>query len=395
MIIRFAFLSVAMAAAVPAFGQLHLITGSPTPNYLNGFESALLRVGADGGVARIATLVSEESGTEWIGTSEDWRKAVLLPRDGGLYDRVVVVDFDKAVVVKDCRAGGPRPFTYNEWLWDSPTKGHLLAEYIGGEKPGNRVVVGMLLDPDIPCDKTFTNPDKGDIRYVLASGTAGVSDVDRGPNMRVWISSDGKVMYSFLDGSVYFDFQIPSAMMDGISRPASVVAVSSRALFAINLCDFSDPEKGRLLVLRRADNTWHRVPVNTGQLGLVRGFGTFLAIVDYQRKSDKMPGSAGSAEWRTKDSVTGPDMKSRFDNDDFGYAYPGRLYLYDAAAERTYTILTNQGDSEILLVEDNVVYYRASDRLYSAPITKTGLGAAKLLATSDLIRDAHWAFIKR
>ena len=55
-------------------------------------------------------------------------------------------------------------------------------------------------------------------------------------------------------------------------------------------------------------------------------------------------------------------------------------------------ITTDQADSEILLIEKGVVYYRVSDRLYSAPITATGIGTASLLATDEAIRDAHWAF---
>jgi len=74
--------------------------------------------------------------------------------------------------------------------------------------------------------------------------------------------------------------------------------------------------------------------------------------------------------------------------------FPGRLYLFDSATERTYTITTNQGDSEILLVENGAVYYRASDRLYRADLTDQGLSPGHLLATSDVIRDAHWAFMK-
>jgi hypothetical protein len=74
--------------------------------------------------------------------------------------------------------------------------------------------------------------------------------------------------------------------------------------------------------------------------------------------------------------------------------FPGRLHLYNIETERLDTIVTNQGDSEILLIENDTVYYRVSDRLYSAPITEKGIGAAKLIAKDDLIRDSHWAFIK-
>jgi hypothetical protein len=92
-------------------------------------------------------------------------------------------------------------------------------------------------------------------------------------------------------------------------------------------------------------------------------------------------------------SPMGPSMLSRVD--DKRAVYPGRLHLYDVNNERVYTIVTNQGDSEILLVEHDVVYYRVSERLYSAPITEKSIGAARLLATAEAIRDAHWAFIKQ
>jgi len=62
--------------------------------------------------------------------------------------------------------------------------------------------------------------------------------------------------------------------------------------------------------------------------------------------------------------------------------------------ERVRDIVTNQGDSEVILVEGGTVYYRASDRLYSAVITEAGLGPARLLVAGEAIRDAHWAFFR-
>jgi hypothetical protein len=79
---------------------------------------------------------------------------------------------------------------------------------------------------------------------------------------------------------------------------------------------------------------------------------------------------------------------------EFGVVYPGRIHLYDAATERVRDIVTNQGDSEVILVEGGTVYYRASDRLYSAVITEAGLGPARLLVAGEAIRDAHWAFFR-
>ena len=58
-------------------------------------------------------------------------------------------------------------------------------------------------------------------------------------------------------------------------------------------------------------------------------------------------------------------------------------------------LTTNQGDSEILLIANGVVYYRVSKRLYSVPISDGGLGRSRLLVEDRLIDDAHWAFTTR
>ncbi len=73
----------------------------------------------------------------------------------------------------------------------------------------------------------------------------------------------------------------------------------------------------------------------------------------------------------------------------------GVLRLYEASTGRRDTIETKQADSETLLVEGQTVYYRVSDRLYVARLGAKSMESARLLATSELIRDAHWAFIQR
>jgi hypothetical protein len=79
---------------------------------------------------------------------------------------------------------------------------------------------------------------------------------------------------------------------------------------------------------------------------------------------------------------------------DQDFVMSGTLHLYDVDTEKMFTIVTNQGDSEILLVEGGMVYWRVANRLYSAPIADSGIGAQRLLATGEAIRDAHYAFIK-
>jgi len=77
----------------------------------------------------------------------------------------------------------------------------------------------------------------------------------------------------------------------------------------------------------------------------------------------------------------------------------GILFLYNhkTGAYMEWNALENgehQGDSEILLVQDNTVYYRINDKIYKAPIDNgEKLGETELLVTDPRIPYIHWAFI--
>jgi len=162
-------------------------------------------------------------------------------------------------------------------------------------------------------------------------------------------------------------------------------------------------------VFRKRDQTWHVIPDSLIP-ALSRGFGNYIAFAQTEMKSSvnkslhpahplkalkgiRNPDvSAGAAEWSHEERNTGPNLQSSMLTSE--YVYSGQLGLYNIENERVYTIETNQGNSEILLVENETVYYRVNDRLYSAEIMESGLGKPKLLATGDVINDVHWAFLK-
>jgi hypothetical protein len=72
--------------------------------------------------------------------------------------------------------------------------------------------------------------------------------------------------------------------------------------------------------------------------------------------------------------------------------YPGTLLLYNVPTREQYTIHTGQGDSEILLVESNRVYYRAADRIYRARIGSRASSNIELLVKNPAVNDVHWMF---
>jgi hypothetical protein len=189
-------------------------------------------------------------------------------------------------------------------------------------------------------------------------------------------------VYAFTNHLVPLGYQVPASLRKvfAFSRLQS----SNQDVFAM-----SGDE--RIVFFRKSDKTWHEWRVSTEHSPAIRGFGKYLVAAEIRAPGPENGASAGETEWRTPGaSERGPATNAV----GRGHVFPGRLLIYDTDAEKEFSISTNQGDSEVLLIEAGVVYYRSATRLYSAPLTKDGVGQGRLLATSELIRDAHWAFIK-
>jgi len=385
-------LLMAALGAAPALCQLHLITGSPNPlEPSGGYATLMLRVGVDGTVSQVAELTSADTGSHWIAVSNELRKAVVVPRDPA-HTPVKVVDLDLAAVVKSCVVPAVG-FAMEQWIWNIPGAGPQYVAYIGNPRGGDQLRA-MSLDPSAPCERSFTNLSPTDAKYLAAAGYAGVADVASHDAMRVTINSDNRVnrLFSAI-GKAYFDLEVPGPLYKDLEHPIAAIMANNQHLLALGVTEAADPRNQRLLVFRKADQTWRRVPSMSERSDWARSFGRFLAIAAAQTKSAKASESPGRDEWRKGTASTGPNLATRLADSDT--VFLGRLDLYDVDSGQTYSIVTSQGDSEVLLIENDIVYYRASDRLYSAAIAKAGLGQAKLLAAADVIRDAHWAFIKR
>lgn len=80
--------------------------------------------------------------------------------------------------------------------------------------------------------------------------------------------------------------------------------------------------------------------------------------------------------------------------EELGVYRPGILYLFNTDTKKYIEWNTRQGDSEILLVQDETVYYRVFDAIYKAPIEKgEKLGKSELLAKDNqVVPYIHWAF---
>jgi len=387
-------------------GQLYLIAGTPDSNeYPTSYASDLLQIGSEG-VKVVAEILPKVPGTGQIAISYDWRKVVFL--SGAPNDDALILAFDEAMVIKRCKIPKAAGTTLiHQWLADVPGRGQVLDVWLASPAgPSHDTVVSMSLNPLVPCNESFANVQPLEVANIVTNGFAGAGDVVSGDGIWGTIDRMGVFTGRVMNTDVAFDFEIPSGFRREPPNNRAYTVINNSQVLVVGLSD--NDTWDRALAFRKADKTWHVLPRCCG----LREFGSYIAVnevvkeqlrqaKDAQDSPNQAAGgpplaeSAGRPEWRSKEGRRGPNMAVRFENArNKGTIYPGRLDIYNINTEKLYTITTNQGDSEILLIEDNTVYYRVSNRLYKAPITDSGIGAATLIATDEAIRDAHWAFIK-
>lgn len=388
---RFATLLLIGFTALPLPCQVYLITGSPNPlEPSGGYPTLLLRVDAAGKVTRVAQLTSSEEGTQWIDLSTEVKRAVIVPRNP-VHTPVRVIDLDTGTAVKSCTVPSDG-FPMGHWIWNIPGDGPRYVMYVGNPG-GHDEFRGLSLDPAVPCDRSFRDLGPTEAKYMVSAGYAGVADIAGGDTMPVTFDRD-RVQHVFPGlGIADFDVEVPSDLHADLQRPFGAIMANNRSLLALSISEFSDGSKRRLLVLRKSDRSWRRLPDVSEEFSWTRAYANFISIVAAQKKRAGGPASPGGDAWRKERTETGPATSVRLS--DSKSVFSGQMHIYDVDTGRTFSVVTNQADSEVLLVESGILYYRISDKLYSAPILETSLGVAKLLAADDIIRDAHWAFVKR
>lgn len=129
-----------------------------------------------------------------------------------------------------------------------------------------------------------------------------------------------------------------------------------------------------------------------GSSPVLMTYGRWLAgAVQDSRTYDKI--SPGKAE---RDSVY-MYVENSFNEKSQSFYRPGILFLFDTETGKYLEWETQQGDSEILLVDNDDVYYRVLNAIYKAPIINgERLGNAELLVQNrDVVPFIGWAFLKK
>ncbi|MFQ3579709.1 MAG: hypothetical protein SNJ71_06190 [Bacteroidales bacterium] len=267
-------------------------------------------------------------------------------------------------------------------------------------------------------------PDELKNSYIKGSQGTAVNNID-------WMPLKKKNNHYYIDTKTYnSDYDIkfcelpPDTLFKswGTYRYYNTISVNNNKVLAIITNNPVPDEKviGKIgyQIKNKVTGEWH-FKIFKGGRTLVVGFGSWLAanVADYNRGTYFLemgkpieydfkrvtPGLENrrplfaSAEEEEKFYGESESFDQR--NGWFGDYYPGILFLYNVETKKyiEWNTLENekpQGDSEILLVENEIVYYRINDKIYKAPIINgEKLGTPELLVQDPRVPDIHWAFI--
>jgi hypothetical protein len=370
--------------------QLYLVSGTPTPNGSAQYAMRLLHVNMGTSKTELDTeLIPSTRGVEWVGISYDWQRIVVQAR--GLDGPITVIDFNRAPATKVCtppKAAGAE-LDIKRWLASIPRNGLFFQQHLAESDMKKDVVQSMNTEFTVSCNKSFSVVPPDQRQFIAAHGITGVGGQGGSDGVVEFVQGSGEIVFGFSGKLIRSGYEVPASMWDRGKSGSVGIMINDSSALAISLN--SEPAGYKSWILRKKDNTWHALPVVNPSP--TRGFGRFIAIAEATPKNSINSAAVGSGDWNKPERPTGPVKKTWFDEDEDTFS--GRLLLYDVDADRTFVIATGQGDSEIVLVDGNIVYYRVSDGLYSVPITDAGIGLRHLLAMGPEILDVHWAFVKQ
>ncbi len=146
--------------------------------------------------------------------------------------------------------------------------------------------------------------------------------------------------------------------------------------------------ESRYFLFNKRDRKWETL-IAQGARTFLRGFGEWLAgaVADPERGTP----SPGTNSLRKERTPTGVPADLRFGS--ARIYLPGMLFIYNVNTKRKILFSTGQGDSEVLLVDAETIYYRVNDSIFQARIGVDGLKEIKSLVHAPAVADVHWAFI--
>ena len=166
------------------------------------------------------------------------------------------------------------------------------------------------------------------------------------------------------------------------------MAVLSRGYNAENV----PIEPGIMYVFNKRMQIWQRLRI-PGAVPWVRSFGTCIAGIAAEPDREGMRESPGRLQRIVTPLKNGARQDLTVDHvfQSSGTYFPGELFLYNSETGRMYNIHTRQGDSEVLLVANDTLFYRVNDSIFRVRTGVTERGEQTRIVTDQPVAGNHWA----
>jgi len=151
-------------------------------------------------------------------------------------------------------------------------------------------------------------------------------------------------------------------------------------------------------ILNKKTKQWNKLVmgrIDQGKL-IMKDFGNWLVGCNRVSTTSLSPGEKllGQDIWKAEETLYSPSTYKLLTEYEHFYS-EGYMYLYNIDKKKYIEWNTGQADSEILMVKNDIVYYRVYDTIYIASIIDgEKLGSSNLFIKNKDVPAIHFMFIK-
>ena len=373
--------------------NLYFINASPQPDFIAQYPVEITKL-ENSSLKLIQKITGEKTVTEFVRIYHDLNKVIILEND--MYGRISkekekklhILDYNKSIAPQILPLSDPK-YSYISSSLFRTTGNHL----IQGVKL-RRKSQSLLLGADID-NLSVENIDVNNYKYSILSGIPGGA-VAGGDYLSLYAKEDGSLVIpvtSDISKRPVFPYKLPKIWKQKKKDRIVAFINNDKLLVLSSIKSRNRDERGigstPFYILNKETNKWHKHDFKGGSTA-IRSFGNYWLAGEVKEKKGKRANQFRRGI-RKKETRTGSPVKWRLDEyNDFA---PGILFCYNADTKKYYEILTNDADSEVLLIDNGIVYYKIYDEIYKAEIGENEISKGELLVKDDIVPDIHWAFI--
>jgi len=392
--------SIALMLWAQTGSQLYLVTGLATPKHPFQVPSSVLAIEEPSLAVKVADLVDPDQGSHFVLADHD-RRVIVIGSPHMQPSQLVVLRMDTPEKPRTMRLSYDGAIL--ESFLFSPSRERVNVGLLTAELNSALRFLGFdLLGGGTPQDLIWD-----EYRSVRTEGFWSPGDLHSYLDLS---AQNGKLFFRPNQSSVDLGVELPGSITPAADKRL-ILAVSNDDMFVVAIyarqIPAGDVSTTDVLVYDKKVASWQTI--NLGNAGAsIRGFGPWIATASSERKRATGRGEAIQSDPRGERQSPGSASRRNALNpraqardqvsietlfEDVPFYFDGELSLYNIRTKKKYRIQTFEGDSEILLVEGNSVYYRVNDTLYRATIGSTNIENPLRMLTHEEVQRAHWAFL--